>query len=307
MTHVYLLARTVLLASLFLLPLAAQEPVSGKPDATMPKASQRVIPETAPDLQLLALEFLDYANVKSGSEQDCKIVVTNFALPDGYTSHYGMQLADKLSTEMASQQPNCEVVERRLLQDLLRKDRIPAKSIDAAVARSIASALKARFVVLGTTTKTDGDLIQLSADLVDLADKDWNGYSVAVDLSAPKASDAMLPSEPFGPLEPITSAGNGDNVFRAGVDGVSIPRCTYMPNPDYSEEARKLRVNGAITAEAVVTAEGRVENVRIVRGLPGGLNENAVAAIQTWLCEPAMRDDNAVASLLQMEVTFHVN
>lgn len=307
MTHLYLLGRTVLLASLFLLPVGAQEPAGGKPDARMPKASQPVIPETVPDLQLLALEFLGYANVKSGSEQDCKIVVTNFALPDGYTSPYGMQLADELSTEMASRQPNCEVLERGLLQDLLRKDRIPAKSIDAAVARSIASALKARFVVLGTTTKTDGDLIQLSANLVDLADKDWNGYSVAVNLPAPKASDAMLPSEPFGPLEPVTSTGNGENVFRSGVNGVSMPKCTYMPNPDYSEEARKLQVNGTITAEAVVTGEGRVENVRIVRGLPGGLNENAVAAIQTWRCEPATRDDNAVASLVEMEVTFRLN
>jgi hypothetical protein len=73
-------------------------------------------------------------------------------------------------------------------------------------------------------------------------------------------------------FSPITSVSNGDNLYRGGIDGVSMPNCTYTPNPGYSEEAHKFQVNGKITTEAVVIAEGRLENVRIVRGLPGGLD-----------------------------------
>jgi TonB family protein len=77
-----------------------------------------------------------------------------------------------------------------------------------------------------------------------------------------------------------------------------------MPNPGYAEEARKFQVNGTITAEAVVTAEGRMKNVRIVHGLPGGLNENAIATIQTWRCEPAVKEAKTVAVVTELEVNF---
>ena len=284
--HSYFLASGFLFTLVFLPPIFAQE-AGGKPDAPTPKtktgqdASPLLAkiptsppkgraepePERVQDLGALATKFLEYAKFVGCAEKDCRIVVTNFVSPDGNTSQYGMQLADELSKEMASQQSDFQVVDHALLQKFLIRDRIPAKSINAGVLRSIASALQARFVVLGTMTKTDGDVMQLSADLFELAEGDWSGYSAAVNLAAPKASDAILPSEPFGSLPPITSPGSGGNLYRGGVDGVSLPKCTYMPGPGYSEEARKLRINGFVTTQAVVTAEGRMENVRFASGV----------------------------------------
>ena len=101
---------------------------------------------------------------------------TNFVLPDGNTSPYGMQLADELSKELASQNHKIQVIDRGLLQDFLAKDRVPAKSMNAGVVHSIASALKARFVVLGTTKRTNDDVVQLSTRLFDVADKNGSGY-----------------------------------------------------------------------------------------------------------------------------------
>ena len=49
--------------------------------------------------------------------------------------------------------------------------------------------------------------------------------------------------------------------------------------PAYSEGARKLNLNGPVTAEAVITADGSLEDVRIVRGLPGDLNEQTIACL----------------------------
>jgi hypothetical protein len=115
--------------------------------------------------------------------------VTNFALPDGNTSPYGMQLADELSKELASQNHKIQVIDRRLLQNLLAKDLVPAKSVNAGLVRSIAFTLKARFVVLGTTKRTDDDVVQLSTRLFDVADKNAGGYSaLMLPMASPKTT-----------------------------------------------------------------------------------------------------------------------
>lgn len=303
--------------------IVAQEP-SGKPDAPTPKTSQTAItlptklaeipiaaksvPEldTLPDLGTLATRFLEYASVRGCPKKDCNIVVTNFVLPDGNTSQYGMQLADELSKELASRRNNFQVIDRSLLQDSLAKDRIPAKSMNAGVLRSIAFALKARFVVVGTTTKTNDDVVQLSAEVFDVADKDWAGYSAVASLVAPISNDDLSPSEPYPPLPPITATSSGEKVYRAGVDGVSMPHCIYMPNPPYSEEARKFKVNGTVLFDAVINPVGRLENTRITRGLPDGLSETTIATAQTWRCNPALKDGKAVPTLVHFEIGFRL-
>jgi len=56
-----------------------------------------------------------------------------------------------------------------------------------------------------------------------------------------------------------------------------------MPNPPYSEGARKLRLRGSVTAEAVINTQGKLENMRIVYGLMGGLNETTLSTLRSWL------------------------
>jgi len=154
--------------------------------------------------------------------------------------------------------------------------------------------------------KTDDDEVQLSTRLLDVDDKDWSGYNAVVNLLATKSSVDLSPSEPFAPLPQITSTASGEFIYRPGVDGVSSPQCIYMPNPPYSEGARKFQLSGTLSAEAVINSEGRLENVRIVRGLPGGLNDTTIATMKTWRCNPAHKDGKAVPSRVQFEVNFRL-
>jgi TonB family protein len=264
------------------------------------------VPDTMSNLGALATEFLKYVAVASCSKKDCTILVTNFSLPDGDTSPYGMQLADELSKELASQNHEIRVIDRGLLQDFLEKDLIPPKSVNPALVRSIAFALKTRFVVLGTTKRTNDDVVQISARLFDVADKNGSGYIAVVNLLAPKSSIDLSPSRPFDSLPPITSTASGESIYRAGLDGVSLPRCTYAPNPPYSEEARKLQLSGIILVDAVINSEGKLENVRIVRGLPDGLNDRTIATMKTWRCNPALKDGKPVPTRVQLEVNFNL-
>jgi TonB family protein len=79
-----------------------------------------------------------------------------------------------------------------------------------------------------------------------------------------------------------------------------------MPNPSYSERARKYKANGPLEAEAIVNSDGKLESIRIVRGLPFGLNENTIAAMRTWRCNPAHKDGKPVPTLVQFEVNFRL-
>ena len=298
------------LASLYKLrAMKAKSPQArAKPPTTTPQAKSSSEQDSTSNVRSLATEFLKYPAVASCSKKDCTILVTNFVLPDGNTSPYGMQLADELSKELASQNHKIQVIDRGLLQDFLAKNRVPAKSINAGVVRSIVFALKARFVVVGITKRTDDDVVQLSTRLFDVADKNGSGYSaVVVNLLAPKSSVDLSPSEPFASLPPITSTSSGKSSSRPGVDGVSLPpKCAYMPNPPYSEEPRKFQLSGVITVDAVLNAKGRPENVRIVSGLPGGLNELTIATMKDWRCNPALKDGQPVPTRVQFQVNFRL-
>jgi TonB family protein len=318
-----LLSCVLLLTLGFLQFSAAQEP-SGKPESPTPKTTPALIPlsrnssagaapekpapepEAVVDLSALATVVAAHISVADCQPNACAVLVTNFTLPDGNTSAYGMQLADKLSRELTSREYKLQVIDRGLLQDFLTKDRIPAQSVNHGVIRSVADALDARFMVFGTTEKFDNGLVRLSSQLIDMTVKDWSGYNVIVNLNPLKSEENFEPVEPFAPLPGIRSSSGGENLQQAGVNGTGTPHCTYMPNPAYTEGARKLNLRGRVTVEAVINSQGRMENIRVVRGLPGGLNEQTISAMQTWRCGPALKDDKPVPTLVQFTVSFRL-
>jgi periplasmic protein TonB len=104
---------------------------------------------------------------------------------------------------------------------------------------------------------------------------------------------------------PGFGGGYGGGVFHVG-GGVSAPRAIYDPDPEYSEEARKARFQGAVALWVIVGPDGRPHDVQISRSLGMGLDEKAVEAIKKWRFEPAMKDGHPVAVQVNVEVTFHL-
>ena len=292
------------LPDLYKRPIKAKSPEErAQREVTMQQAKSSSEPDATSNVQSLATDLLNYPAVASRSKKNCSILVTNFALPDGNTSPYGMQLADELSKELTSQNHKIQVIDRSLLQNFLAKDRVPAKSVNAGLVHSIASALKARFIVLGTTKRTNDDVVQLSTRLFDVADKYGSGYNAVANLLAPKSSVDLSSAELITSLPPVTSTASGESIYRWGVDGVSMPKCTYMPSPQ-TEEVRRFQLSGSIFVDAVLNSEGKLENVRIIRGLPNGLNEATLATMKTWRCNAAFKDGKPVLTLVQFEVHF---
>lgn len=106
----------------------------------------------------------------------------------------------------------------------------------------------------------------------------------------------------FGPGE---GGGTGGGVFRVG-GGVSPPRAIYMPDPEFSEEARKAKYQGTCTLSLIVLANGRPSDIHVVSSLGMGLDEKAIEAVKNWKFEPGMKDGRAVNTIIAVEVDFHL-
>ncbi len=112
--------------------------------------------------------------------------------------------------------------------------------------------------------------------------------------------------EGFGPgFGPGHGGGTGGGAYRVG-GGVSAPRPIYDPDPEYSEEARKAKFQGAVLLWVIVGADGKPRDIRVQRSLGMGLDEKAIEAVRLWKFEPSMLDGHPVAVQVNIEVSFRL-
>ena len=100
-----------------------------------------------------------------------------------------------------------------------------------------------------------------------------------------------------------SGGGTGGGPYRAG-SGIQPPRLLREVKADYTEEARRRRLSGDVILEIVVTRDGRVGNVTVLRGLGQGLDQQAIAAVRQWQFAPARRQGEAVDVIVEVAVEF---
>jgi len=66
------------------------------------------------------------------------------------------------------------------------------------------------------------------------------------------------------------------------------------PQPQYTEMARKHGVEGAVTLRVLVGADGLVKQIRVTKGLPDGLTDQAMRAASELKFKPAMKNGQPV-------------
>jgi TonB family protein len=104
--------------------------------------------------------------------------------------------------------------------------------------------------------------------------------------------DGPPPAEPTGPI-------------RVGGD-VKPPDKIFSPSPQYTEIARKARITGVVIVEAIIDKEGNVTNVKVLKGLPMGLDQAAVDAVKRWRFEPATLNGKPVAVIYNLTINFQL-
>jgi len=106
--------------------------------------------------------------------------------------------------------------------------------------------------------------------------------------------DAPPAPEPEGPIRFVV----GGNITE--------PRKVSGPNPLYPEAARRARIQGVVVLECTIGKNGIVNSVKVLRGLPLGLTEAAVDAVNKWRFEPSTLNGKPVEVLYILTVRFNL-
>ena len=101
-------------------------------------------------------------------------------------------------------------------------------------------------------------------------------------------------------------AGEGDS------DGpyanvVSPVTCVYCPEPAYTEEARKAKLQGKMLLRVLVGSDGKAQKIEILQGLGMGLDERAEETVRSWRFSPG-RDaaKRPVSAWVTVETRFQL-
>jgi protein TonB len=99
--------------------------------------------------------------------------------------------------------------------------------------------------------------------------------------------------------------GTGTGPVRVGGD-VKAPVKTSGNDPIYTEVARKANIQGIVIIEAIIDQNGNVTDVRVLKGLPLGLDSSALNAVKNWKFKPGTLNGQAVPVYYNLTVTFRI-
>ncbi len=164
------------------------------------------------------------------------VVTTDFTTLDGGVSPEGKILAARLTDYWASHGEKFSIVERSKLDAFLGEQKLTLKDLDdSEILQKIGAALNVDALVFGTVTPTPQGislnvLVRRTQDskLQCRASKSLPQSEFAVSSGAQSSEDAAL--------RPVS----------AGVNGVGVPACEHCPQPDYSDDLRKKKIEGVL-------------------------------------------------------------
>ena len=106
-------------------------------------------------------------------------------------------------------------------------------------------------------------------------------------------------------LGPGTGGGFGGGAYRMG-SGITPPSVLKQVRPQYTQDALAKKIEGTVVLEVVILKEGRIGDVRVVQGLGGGLDEQAIYCVRQWVFIPAKFKGEPVNVVGDIAVDFNI-
>ena len=97
----------------------------------------------------------------------------------------------------------------------------------------------------------------------------------------------------------FSSPGHG----RPGTNKVNI---TFQPKAAYTDEARENGIEGDVRLKVTFLGNGVIGQIQVVKGLPDGLTERAVAAAKQIKFQPASVDGKPVSRTKTFDYNFTI-
>jgi TonB family protein len=117
-------------------------------------------------------------------------------------------------------------------------------------------------------------------------------------------NQAGSPGFPGGPGYTVASDGAGRSGAAATASaGVTI---LHKPDPAYSVEGRKHKIQGDVVLEVIFLALGQIKVTGVVSGIGFGMDEEAIQAAQRIRFTPAMRDGRPVDFPARIRIEFRL-
>jgi TonB family protein len=140
------------------------------------------------------------------------------------------------------------------------------------------------------------------ADAAVRAVESWQFQPATADGTPVEAhGEVELECQPGGMLLP--GARPTQPIYRVG-GGVSAPILVFKTEPQYSEEARKAKLQGTSMLSLQISPEGKVTAVVVTGPMGMGLDEKAMEAVKRWRFKPAMKLGEPVTVEANIQVNF---
>jgi len=102
------------------------------------------------------------------------------------------------------------------------------------------------------------------------------------------------------------TAGLDDRAAPKPMSASLKPTILYKVKPSYTEDARRNRIEGEVVLNVVFAANGTINSIRVMRGLPDGLTEKAIEAALKTRFQPAVENGAPVSVRGDISFTFEL-
>jgi TonB family protein len=128
-----------------------------------------------------------------------------------------------------------------------------------------------------------------------------------IDLGGPDSAHQIEVLRDSTPIAIVGELEGNRPVYLVNPGKIDPPKPIHTPDPEYSDSARRQRLEGTTIVMVVVDEKGFPEILQITKGLGEGLDLLALTAVSGWTFRPAMKNGEPVSVLIYVEVTFRVH
>jgi TonB family protein len=126
----------------------------------------------------------------------------------------------------------------------------------------------------------------------------------------PKAPDAAALREQMETLlfyaHAAAETDPARKLYSSSSDNLARSVITYKPEPGFTEEARRANISGVVRLRAVLSFNGQVEHILVLKRLSHGLTERAVEAARRIKFKPATINGLPVSQYIVLEYNFNI-
>jgi len=233
-----------------------------------------------------------------------KILVIDFSnASDKQFSKLGSMLADDLAQSLAGFASGFQVEDRKSFNAYLKENWMGLEDLQSeAVCLTLARSMGGAGVVRGTIEAGANQELRVSLRIDGLGSI-WSG-DAELPLTAALQELLKQPAISFARSPDAIPAEPG--ILQPGVDGASLPVCVFCPSPDYTDLARAAKYRGTVELSLIVTKDGAVNSVVVLKGAPFALTQKAIDAVRKWKFKPAKFHGQSVPVRVPVDIEFQL-